>query len=301
MGRYIGRWSPVPTAVPIPPSILKAVLARLSVWFSAALRPKQPDQQPPLPPVAVRLCQLPPRRQPPQTHGRPHAQYACASGSRTYKGKRSRDCDRTSRPQTLAGLSPLAPQGENNHPGEGVPVRASLPRIRRHNIIPSELCNSRRHRQCPASRESVKHTPGARKTVLQGVRLHNSDYVKEAPASRCEGPTFELPGEAASDKQPPSRTSGLQARQGAAHFLGPSWQRHQDSGSATPAVGTAACDFRLVARIKGRRYARPESAVTSTVRALRVGCSLAASVRCEESAALCATGAGRTSPKHLLC
>ena len=38
----------------------------------------------------------------------------------------------------------------------------------------------------------------------------------------CEGPTFEFPGEAASDKRPPSRTSGLQARQGAAHFAHPS-------------------------------------------------------------------------------
>ena len=42
---------------------------------------------------------------------------------------------------------------------------------------------------------------------------------------QCEGPTFELPGEAASDKRPPSRTSGLQARQGAAHFAHPSFQR----------------------------------------------------------------------------
>lgn len=52
----MGRWSPVPTAVLIPPSIEKAVLARLSVWFSAALRTKQPDQQPLFPPFAVRLC-----------------------------------------------------------------------------------------------------------------------------------------------------------------------------------------------------------------------------------------------------
>ncbi len=136
-------------------------------------------------------------------------------------------------------------------------MRASLPRIRRHNIIPSELCNSRRHRQCPASRESVKHTPGARKTVLQGVRLHNSDYVKEAPASRCEGPTFELPGEAASDKRPPSRTSGLQARQGAAHFARASkerqcqysraqsaapWDRHQDSKGSVSLGTSVMCE-----------------------------------------------------------
>ena len=52
-----GRWCPVPAAVPMPGSIKEAVLARLSVWLSAALRPKQPDQQPPLPPFAARLCQ----------------------------------------------------------------------------------------------------------------------------------------------------------------------------------------------------------------------------------------------------
>ena len=45
--------------------------------------------------------------------------------------KRSRDCDRTSRPQTLAGLSPTAPRG-HNRPGAAVPVRASVPRIRVH-------------------------------------------------------------------------------------------------------------------------------------------------------------------------
>lgn len=82
-----GRCCPAPAAVPMPGPIRTAVLARLSVWFSAALRTKRPDQQPPLPPFAVRLCQLPPRRQPSQTHGRPHAPPANASGSRTFKGK----------------------------------------------------------------------------------------------------------------------------------------------------------------------------------------------------------------------
>ena len=56
------------------------------------------------------------------------------------------------------------------------------------------------------------------KTALQGVRLHNPDYVKFAPSVRCEGPTFELPGEAASDKRPPSGTSRDPVRRGAAHF-----------------------------------------------------------------------------------
>ena len=193
----------------------------------------------------------------PQTCGRPNAPLAYAQGSRTYKGKRSRDCVRLRLPQTLAGLSPLAPQGENNHPGEGVPVRASVPRIRRHNIIPSELCNSRRHRHLSASRESVKHTPGARRTVLQGVRLHNSDYVKEAPASRCEGPAFELPGEAASDKALPGGRDHPSLNPGAPHFARASknrqcqdsraqsaapWDRHQDSKGSVSRGTSVQCE-----------------------------------------------------------
>ena len=35
------------------------------------------------------------------------------------------------------------------------------------------------------------------KTALQGVRLHNPDYVKFAPSKECEGFPFDLPGEAA--------------------------------------------------------------------------------------------------------
>ena len=101
-----GRCCPAPAAVPMPGPIRTAVLARLSVCFSAALRTKRPDQQPPLPPFAVRLCRLPILRQPPQTHGRPHARLARASGSRIFKDKRSRDCARWGRSQTLAGRCP---------------------------------------------------------------------------------------------------------------------------------------------------------------------------------------------------
>ena len=84
---------------------------------------------------------------------------------------------------------------------------------------------------------------------------------------RCGGPPFEFPGEAAADKRPPSRTSGLQARQGAAHFALPRISVGGYSSSAPPAGGTAASDFRLEARIKGRRYVRAQSAGTSTVSA----------------------------------
>ena len=84
---------------------------------------------------------------------------------------------------------------------------------------------------------------------------------------RCGGPTFEFPGEAAADKRPPSRTSGLQARQGAAHFALPRISVGGYSSSAPPAGGTAASDFRLEARIKGRRYARAQNATPQNVSA----------------------------------
>ena len=47
------------------------------------------------------------------------------------------------------------------------------------------------------------HGTEARKKALQGVRLHNPDYVKFAPPVRCGGPTFELPGEAVAGVSPP--------------------------------------------------------------------------------------------------
>ena len=213
----------------LPGPIRKAVLALLG-------RRGRPERQPLLPPFAARLCQ-----------GKP------ATDLRTPSAPLApalQDCSRRLAPTALirksghgqqsvvplaplapqlpahrAGLSPLAPEGEDNHPGDGVPAPPSAPRIRNHNIIPSGLCNSRRHRHLSAQRVSVRKGQKPAKTALQGVRLHNPDYVKFAPSVGCKGPTFELPGEAAADKRPPSRTSGLQARQGAAHFAHPSWER----------------------------------------------------------------------------
>ena len=90
---------------------------------------------------------------------------------------------------------PPAPKGDNR-PGGGVPARPSVPRIRALNIIPSELCNSRRHRQCPAPTASARHTPGARRTGQQGVRLHNPDYVKCLRQCGAKVLPSNLPGEA---------------------------------------------------------------------------------------------------------
>ena len=133
---------------------------------------------------------------------------------------------------------PPTPRGDNR-PGGGVPARPSVPRIRALNIIPSELCNSRRHRQCPASRESAKHTPGARRNGLQGVRLHNSDYVKCLRRQGARVIPSNLPGEAASDKQPPSGATRAPARRGAAHFARALRKRqYQDSRAQSAGTGT---------------------------------------------------------------
>lgn len=123
------RCCPAPAAVPMPGPIKDAVLARLSVWFSATLRTKPPDQQPPLPPFAVRLCRLPILRQPPQTHGRPHAPPANASGSRTFKGKAVCKTVTEQVRHRLAPSHPPNPKGDNR-PGALVPMRASCPESR---------------------------------------------------------------------------------------------------------------------------------------------------------------------------
>jgi len=87
-----------------------------------------------------------------------------------------RDCSRTSRQQTRIRLSPRPPGANIARAPHSEPP--SCRGIRNVNIIPSGLCNSRRHPQCPASRVSEKHTPRASSSILQGVRLHNPDYVK---------------------------------------------------------------------------------------------------------------------------
>ena len=58
---------------------------------------------------------------------------------------------------------------------------------------------------------------------------HNSDYAKYAPSVSREFLCVELPGESVAGKQPPSGTSGLKARQGAAHF-----QQTRFAGSDVP-------------------------------------------------------------------
>jgi len=66
----------------------------------------------------------------------------------------------------LVNAPPAPHRGEDN--ARPVPFELpSVPENPRHNIIPSELCNSRRHRQCPASRERQQHTPSPAKKAYR--------------------------------------------------------------------------------------------------------------------------------------
>ena len=81
------------------------------------------------------------------------------------------DCAGASPSQTCTLLSPRPPREIiTREPQCQRERRAPYPAF--HNIIPSELCNSRRHRQCPASREEVSRGQKPAKTACRA-----SDYT----------------------------------------------------------------------------------------------------------------------------
>ena len=107
--------------------------------------------------------------------------------------------------------------------------------------------------------------------------------------SVSERPTFELPGEAAAGEQPPSRTSGLQARRGAAHFPGTSIQQHQYASPAPAVVSfayapdtTASATF-SASKEKGMRGREVQARAPAS--RFEGHLSLSASVQCEHPAA----------------
>ena len=123
-----------------------------------------------------------------------------------------------------------------------------------------------------------------------------------APSVQCEGFPSELPCEAAEDKQPPSRTSGLQARQGAAHFaliritdLKVQAPLRQSYLCAAALDTTASATFFVSGN---RRYAWAQSAGhVHCHQDARVGHTLSASVQCGQPSALCSAAAGRPGTK----
>ena len=196
----------------------------------------------------------------------------------------------------------IPPKGDHR-PGGRVPVRWTVPRIRALNIISSELCNSRRHRQRPASRVSEKHTPGARSTVLQGVRLHNSDYVKCLRHQGARGLPSNLPGDAPPGcNEPPSGASGLQARWGAQHFarlrshrIKKAAPRRQSSQDADALETTGAAHFFVSEEgsMQGRKVQRVSSSSSRHRHLSRGG-----PVLCVEPGGACSEAAGRPGTVH---
>ena len=75
---------------------------------------------------------------------------------------------------------------------------------------------------------------------------HNPDYVKFAPSVSYVCLSFGLPGESAAGERPPSGTSGLQARRGAAHFPDASSGRYRVT-SVAPAVVSSRCALETTA------------------------------------------------------
>ena len=81
------------------------------------------------------------------------------------------DCAGASPPQTSTLSSPRPPR-EIIARERQCQFGRRAPNPAFHNIIPSELCNSRRHRQCPASREEVSRGQKPAKTACRA-----SDYT----------------------------------------------------------------------------------------------------------------------------
>lgn len=112
----------------------------------------------------------------------------------------------------------------------------------------------------------------------------------------CECSTSELPSESAAGEQPPSGTSGLQARRGAAHFPGASSHRHQGASSA-PAVVFAPKALQTTASatlfVSGIGDMRGREVPARRPSVLCEGnLSLSALVLCEHPAALRSSAAG---------
>lgn len=175
---------------------------------------------------------------------------------RALKGIRSRDCDRTSRPQTLAGLCPSdSPRGENIARESQCQRERQCPESAYINIIPSGLCN----KSPRAALVSASHT----------IRIMLST----------------LPQRVASVLPPNSRARRRQERSSLREGTTPPLRRSlrtfrvlRITGINSPAPlpqsclrhGRCAPLLPLRTSIGGRWYARPESAAPNTVGGMRL-------------------------------
>jgi hypothetical protein len=159
--------------------------------------------------------------------------------------------------------------------------RASYPAF--HNIIPSELCNSRRHRQCPASREEVSRGQKPAKTayrasdytiriMLRTLRRQGAEVLPSNSRVRRRRTRHSREGGTTPPSTRERRTLRILRRNVSA-----------SSGSAPPTCGNAARDFRFEARIRRKEVfvgAKCNHAYRQCC--ARVGSPLGAVVLCEQ-------------------
>ena len=117
-----------------------------------------------------------PRQSAPVTDSRPFR-----AALRALKEIRSRDCDRASRPQTLAGSSPRPPRAMNAREALYRHDR-SCPESAKINIILSRLCHSSHQGSTTAKTASILVGQKPAQTGLPAAGEHNLDYVNFAPS-----------------------------------------------------------------------------------------------------------------------
>lgn len=159
------------------------------------------------------------------------------------------DCAGASPSQTCTLLSPRPPREIiTREPQCQRERRASYPAF--HNIIPSELCNSRRHRQCSASREEVSRGQKPAKTAYRAsdytirimLRTLRRQDAKVLPSnSRVRRRRTSSPPQGPPASRPVGGLRTLRILRG---------NVNASSGSAPPTCGNAARDFRFEARIR---------------------------------------------------
>ena len=159
------------------------------------------------------------------------------------------DCAGASPSQTCTLLSPRPPREIiTREPQCQRERRAPYPAF--HNIIPSELCNSRRHRQCSASREDVSRGQKPAKTAYRAsdytirimLRTLRRQDAKVLPSnSRVRRRRTSSPPQGPPASRPVGGLRTLRILRG---------NVSASSGSAPPTCGNAARDFRFEARIR---------------------------------------------------
>ena len=168
---------------------------------------------------------------------------------------------------------PTSHREENNRPGASYQRDRQCLEFAKINIILSRLCNSRQMRQLHASNGVGLRGTEARSNVLQGVRLHNLDYVNLASVSELRAFCLRIPGRGGGRRAAPLKDLRPPGPSGGCALPGcfDSAASIRASRSSSRLRGQAHGDhcLRYFPRIKRRWYARTGSADTNTVIKIR--------------------------------